>query len=265
MSISTTHSQLRILVVQPTLVWHSPELNIESIDKELEISADADVIILPEMWASGYTIMAHKSYMATPDCIKKMQDWAKAKNALVIGSLITKEEDRYYNRAYVVDSEGIQAYYDKRHLFGFAGEDRVFKAGDRKLLYAYKGWKLCINVCYDLRFPVWSRNTTDYDMLIYVANWPDKRISAWNTLLRARAIENQCYVIGSNCVGEDAWHNKYSGHSAIINPIGEDMAVLEGKAGLLRTEVDKDKLEAIRKTFPFLKDRDDFVIKNSLE
>ncbi len=265
MTISTTNSHIKLLVVQPQLVWHSPDINIQSIDAELATCSETDIIVLPEMWASGYTMMAHKSYMATPDCIVKMQNWAKEKKALIIGSLITKVGQSYYNRAYLVDADGVKGYYDKRHLFGFAGEDRVFKSGNRQLFYNYKGWALCINVCYDLRFPVWSRNTSEYDILIYVANWPDKRIQAWNTLLRARAIENQSYVIGSNCFGEDAWHNKYSGHSAVISPLGEDLEVLVGQSGVINTSIDRERLETIRKTFPFLKDRDDFIIKNSSE
>ncbi len=263
MSIPIT--SLNVLVVQPQLEWHNPEANILAVQNIIAKHGKTDLIVLPEMWSSGYTIMAHKSHQATEECIKKMQDWAIEKEALVIGSLITKEGDTYYNRAYLIDSNGIQAVYDKRHLFGFAGEDRVFSQGTKQLLYNYKDWRLCINICYDLRFPVWSRNTSDYDVLIYVANWPDKRILAWQTLLRARAIENQSFVIGCNCVGEDAWHNTYSGQSAILSPRAQEFKVLAGKDGGLSAILNKKDLETVRKTLPFLKDRDEFTLKDISE
>ena len=189
-----------------------------------------------------------------------MQDWAKAKQSIVCGSLITKDDEVCFNRLYCVGPDGVRETYDKRHLFGFAGEDRSFSSGEQRKELKIKGFTIRLNVCYDLRFPVWSRNDSDYDILLYVANWPDKRISAWQALLRARAIENQAYVLGCNCVGEDLWNNRYSGYSAIIGPDGETLKEATGGEQTLSDTLDFDSLKKFRKKFPFLKDRDAFQL-----
>lgn len=251
---------LSVSIVQAELHWHDIDANISSIQKEIEKVDKTDLILLPEMWSSGFTLSAHKCHQRTTECLELMHSWSQSKEAVVIGSLITKVDDSYVNRAYVVYPGGVTKTYDKRHLFAFAGEDRIFSRGEEQLIVDIKGWSCCVNVCYDLRFPVWSRNTTDYDILLYVANWPEKRSHAWKTLLKARAIENQCYVLGGNCVGNDAWQNEYLGNSAIISPLGEVKQTLVGQNGLLQAKLEREELREIRRKFPFLKDRDSFSL-----
>lgn len=257
-----TAKTLKVSVLQGQITWHNSADNLEYFSEQVsELEKETQLIVLPEMWSSGYTMQAHKFFEDSTAAVELMQLWAMAKQATVVGSLIVKEANQYYNRLYVVNSEGVAATYDKRHLFGFAGEDRIYTAGNRQLIYDLEGWRISMNVCYDLRFPVWARNTDSYDLLLYVANWPDQRISAWNTLLRARAIENQAYVIGANCYGKDAWDNEYSGHSAILSPLGEDIQTLTGKAGWLSAELSKQNIDEMRAKYPFLKDRDKFELK----
>lgn len=252
-------SELRVTLVQGKPTWHDPSANVEHYAGIFSGVKNSDVVVLPEMWNTGYTIHAHRYADHSSVAIEAMMNWAKDSDAHIIGSIITQEEDQYFNRLYVVNTSGVLAHYDKKHLFAFAGEDRVFSGGNEKVIYDIKGWRLCLNVCYDLRFPVWCRNMDDYDALLFSANWPDKRIEAWDTLLRARAIENQSYVLGTNCVGKDLWDNNYSGHSAVIDPLGEILA-FDSSAGVttLTQVLSKDKLETVRETLPFLKDKDEF-------
>ena len=252
-------STLKVSLIQSQLTWHKVEFNLSQISKLVSSINEADLIVLPEMWSSGFTMKANIYHSATSNAVELMQEWAVAKQATICGSLITKDGEAYYNRLYCVGPEGVLATYDKRHLFGFAGEDRSFRGGDERQEIAINGFNIRLNVCYDLRFPVWSRNDSDYDILLYVANWPDKRIAAWQTLLRARAIENQTYVIGCNCVGEDLWSNTYSGHSAIIEPDGQYLAKGEGEQ-IMSGTLALQNLKKFRKQFPFLKDRDEFKL-----
>ncbi len=253
-------AQLRVALVQGQPLWHNPEYNLPHYDELVGTIKQADLILLPEMWPTGYTIQAHKYHDTESTAIDKMRIWAAAQSALVVGSLIAKDGDSYYNRLYIVEPSGRLSYYDKKHLFGFAGEDRVFSPGKEQLTYDYKGWRLRMNVCYDLRFPVWSRNTDKYDIVLYSANWPDKRIDAWRTLLKARAIENQAYALGCNCVGEDLWNNTYSGHSSIINPHGEVLTEMVKEEGILYAEMTKEALAVVRAKLPFLADQDRFEL-----
>lgn len=256
-----TDNQLKVSLLQANIAWHQPLVNLKYFDEQISLlKKEKQLIVLPEMWLSGYTMQAHKMYELTTIGVEKMREWALSKNATVVGSLIYKETESYYNRLFVVSEDGVQATYDKRHLFGFAGEDRVYKSGEQQLVYNLDGWRIAMNVCYDLRFPVWARNTNFYDVLLYVANWPDQRISAWNILLRARAIENQAYVLGANCFGTDAWGNSYSGHSSVLSPSGEEHKSLVDEPGWVQGMLSKEELEAFRAKFPFLKDRDDFRI-----
>ena len=253
-------TELRVALVQAQPVWHDPEYNIAHYEELVAAIMDVDLILLPEMWPTGYTIQAHKYYDTAAAAIDKMKKWAAAKSALVVGSMIAKDVDRYYNRLYIVEPTGVLNYYDKKHLFGFAGEDRVYTPGKAQLSYDYKGWRLRMNVCYDLRFPVWSRNTDNYDVILYSANWPDKRIDAWRTLLKARAIENQAYTLGCNCVGGDLWNNTYTGYSTIINPHGEVLAEMVKEEGVLYAEMTKETLALVRDKLPFLADQDRFEL-----
>lgn len=249
---------LSINLLQLSIKWHDPAYNFDNANREVEGMANCDLIVLPEMWSSGFTMFAHKFHQYTSEAINLMKKWSQFHDACIVGSLITKVDELYYNRLYVVESGEVQATYDKKHLFAFSGEDRYFDGGNQRLIYTYKDWRLCLNVCYDLRFPVWCRNTDDYDILLFSANWPDKRISAWNMLLRARAIENQCYVIGTNCYGQDTWHNTYEGHSALISYDGSNVVTLVGEGGVLHSEIRKSDLTKFREALPFLKDRDSF-------
>jgi predicted amidohydrolase len=187
-------------------------------------------------------------------------DWLKAKaaamNAAIAGSVATEEQGKYYNRFYFVKPDGSVEYYDKRHLFTYGGEHNHYTAGDKRVVVEWRGVRILLEVCYDLRFPIWSRNRGDYDMIIYVASWPTPRVEAWKALLVARAIENQCYVAGVNRVGDDP-NCTYSGGSSIINPYGRHMAICADNCECeVSAEIDMEALEAFREKFPVLKDAD---------
>ncbi len=253
---------LKVSLIQGAITWHDPPANYQTFDKQIaELSKDVQLIVLPEMWTTGYTMQAHKMHEHADRALQKMKKWAEQNKATVIGSIIVQEKKEYYNRLYVVDSYGVQASYDKRHLFAYAGEDRFYSAGKERLIYKLGGWRIALNICYDLRFPVWTRNQDDYDILVFCANWPDQRITAWNTLLRARAIENQAYVLGVNCYGKDIWDNSYNGHSAIISPLGEDIKKLVGQDDNISSLLSLERLNEVRAKFPFLKDRDRFELE----
>ncbi len=254
------NAQLRTALVQPELTWHQPDTNFKNVQNLISDLPESDLILLPEMWSSGYTMQAHKYHSSTSQALDLMKNWAVEKKALVVGSLITKASATYYNRLYVVSEKGVEHVYDKKHLFGYAGEDRVFTSGSERLIFDYKGWSICANICYDLRFPVWARNTADYDILLYVANWPNPRLNAWDNLLKARAIENQAYVLGANCVGKDAWDNEYSGHSVVLDSFGNQLTETIESSGVITATLDKEHLTKTRSKFPFLKDRDAFTL-----
>lgn len=191
-----------------------------------------------------------------------MLEAAKTKNCVVIGSLLIEEDDKYYNRLIVAFPEGHTVHYDKRHLFSFAGEDKVFTAGKNKLIFEYKGFRICPLICYDLRFPVWARNTEEVDLIVFVANWPNARMLAWDTLLKARAIENLCYVIGVNRVGEDNNNLMYTGHSAVYDALGDTILTFESGMSVTGSlTLDRDHIELTRRQFRFLEDQDRFEIR----
>ena len=183
------------------------------------------------------------------------------KNIAIIGSLVISENNNFYNRLLFVEPSGKILYYDKRHTFTLVGEEKTYTAGTEKVIVDYKGWKICPLICYDLRFPVWARNTEDYDVLIYVANWPEPRVSAWDALLKARAIENMCYCIGVNRVGIDGVNSNYSGHSAVYDVLGNGLTSMRsGKECIETITLEKSHVEAYRNKLKFFNDRDSFVI-----
>ena len=193
--------------------------------------------------------------------VKWMQSMASKSNAVLIGSVIISENNRFYNRLLVVHPNGTIEHYNKRHTFTLAGEHKVFTAGKKKLIVNLKGWRICPLICYDLRFPVWARNTENYEVLLYVANWPKVRIEAWSTLLRARAIENMSYCIGVNRVGLDGNSHEYSGHSAAYNALGKRLDTIpDGKEVVQVISLSKSHLESSRTKFNFLNDRDEFTL-----
>ena len=257
-------NQLKIALIQSTLVWENPKQNRINFSQKINaISEPVDIIVLPEMFTSGFTMNADQvSERMSGDTISWMLQLAKQKNAAIIGSLVINENNTFYNRLLFVSPDGNITHYDKKHTFTLAGEDKVYKAGEEQLITNYKGWKIKPLVCYDLRFPVWARNTEDYDVLIYVANWPKVRISAWDTLLKARAIENMSYCIGVNRVGLDGNNYEYSGHSAAYDVLGERLdAIPSDKEATAIVTLDKDHISKYRKKLGFLKDRDTFSLE----
>ncbi|WP_299337491.1 amidohydrolase [uncultured Psychroserpens sp.] len=256
--------QLNIALIQTHLVWENPEQNRSNLTKTMaSIEQQIDLIVLPEMFTSGFT-MNPKTVAETMngDTISWMLKQAKEKNAALTGSLVIQDNGLYYNRLLFVFPNGEIQYYDKKHTFTLAGEHKAYTAGTDTLIVDYKGWKIKPLICYDLRFPVWARNTEDYDLLIYVANWPKVRISAWDTLLKARAIENMSYCIGVNRVGLDGNNYEYTGHSAAYDVLGErldDIPYSHETVGIVTLH--KDHIIKYREKLGFLKDRDHFILK----
>ncbi|HEU4789600.1 MAG TPA: nitrilase family protein, partial [Flavobacterium sp.] len=243
--------------------WENPEKNRKKLREKINaISESVDLIVLPEMFTSGFTMKPNDvAETMQGETIVWLKDLAKAKNSAITGSLVITEKGNFYNRLVFVFPSGEIQFYDKRHLFTLAGEDEVYTAGNKKLIVEYKGWRICPLICYDLRFPVFSRNVEEYDVLIYVANWPEIRIKAWDALLKARAIENMCYTIGVNRIGEDDNNFQYNGHSQVVNFLGDYiMEPIETK-GVFIVELNKAELLLVRKKFNFLSDQDPFVLK----
>lgn len=250
-------------MIQSDLVWENPEENrINLSNKITAILEQVDLIVLPEMFNSGFTMNAQTvAETMMGDSIKWMQKLAATKKAAITGSIVIEENGAYYNRALFVHPNGEIEHYDKHHTFTLAGEHKIYKSGQKQLIIDYKGWKICPLVCYDLRFPVWSRNILDYDVLIYMANWPKTRIDAWDTLLKARAIENMSYCIGVNRVGLDGNDHEYVGHSAAYDVLGRKIDALDAEAeDTAIVSLDKKDLNTYREKLGFLNDRDTFSL-----
>ena len=253
---------LKVALVQADLVWENKKTNLSNIEKSIDsLPSDVDVIILPEMFSTGFTMNpAPNAETMEGDAVKWMKRISHEKNAALTGSLIIAEGNGYFNRLIWMLPDGSFSYYDKKHLFTLAGEQNFYKAGNKKLIVDYKGWKICPMICYDLRFPVWLRNTENYDLLIVVANWPERRISHWEHLLVARAIENQSYVIGVNRVGTDGNDFYYNGSTMVVNPMGKKMLKISDLSNVVVATLKYDQITQIRKDLPFLNDRDQFSI-----
>lgn len=255
---------MKTALLQTPLIWENPQQNRKLLEEKTQtISDDVALIVLPEMFTSGFT-MNPESVAETMqgETITWLQKLAKEKNCAITGSLVIKENDKYYNRLVFVFPNGEIQHYDKRHLFTLAGEDKVYTSGTDKLIVDYQGFKICPMICYDLRFPVFARNVEDYDILIYVANWPKPRINAWDILLKARAVENMSYVIGVNRVGADATDLEYTGHSQVVDFLGNYIIEPQTNEGVFITEFNKEKLLETRKKLNFLNDKDAFEIRN---
>lgn len=253
---------MKVAVIQSPLVWEDPQLNRNYFEAKINtIVSEVDLIVLPEMFTTGFTMQPERvAETMGGETIKWMQSLAKAKKCAITGSLIVTEDEKFYNRMVFVFPTGEVQQYDKRHLFTLAGENVVFTAGTEKIIIEYKGWKICPLICYDLRFPIFSRNTENYDMLIYVANWPKTRINAWDTLLKARAIENMSYTIGVNRLGVDGTNLEYVGHSQIVDYLGNSVLEPQKGEGVFIAELDKNRLLDTRKKLDFLKDQDQFQL-----
>lgn len=254
---------LKITALQSDLHWENPEANHRALGEKLRKAEEADVYVLPEMFSTGFSMktetLAEPMDGPTHGWMKAM---AKELNAVVCGSIIIREEDNFYNRFLWVSPDGKTAHYDKRHRFTMADEHHHFSAGNTHTIVELKGWRIFLQVCYDLRFPVWSRNRKNYDLAIYVANWPAARVSAWSNLLLARAIENQCYVVGVNRVGTDGKDIPYSGASAIIDPKGDYIVQAEpNRDEELSATLSFSELIDFREKFPVLDDADGFDLR----
>jgi predicted amidohydrolase len=254
---------ISISIIQSDIIWEDRLSNLENYQNKINQIESTDLIVLPEMFTTGFSMNPKDiSETMNGETVQWMKDNASKMNSAVCGSIIIEEDDKYFNRFIWVNPDGSIHHYDKKHLFSFAGEDKNYTAGNEKIIIEYKGWKICPLVCYDLRFPVWSRNSEDYDLLIYVANWPTKRKLAWKSLLVARAIENQCYVIGVNRVGRDENNHYYSGESSLINALGETLYTNSHIEDIYTTSISKYELNKVRNQLPFLNDKDNFKIIN---
>ena len=270
-------SHLRVAALQTPLVWENPRANAEAIGRQVDaLEEPCDLIVLPEMWATGFTMdpgthacVLPKGWQddeaVWPAPLVAMRQWAQDRDAAVIGSLSCRDEalDHPVNRCFFVPPNGTVEFYDKRHLFTFAGEDAAYGPGKDRVIVEWRGWRILLQVCYDLRFPVFSRNRSEdrYDAAVYVANWPAARVGAWSSLLVARAIENQCYVVGVNRVGADGKGIEHSGGSALIDPYGRTQTELDADAaGWIHGGWDRTALDRYRTKFPVLGDADSFEL-----
>jgi len=267
---------LTITIIQTNLYWENKKANLQMLEQKINsITGKTEIVVLPEMFSTGFSmkpeILAETMDEETLQWMKRI---AATKKIILTGSIIIKEEENYFNRLIWMLPNGQYGIYDKRHRFAFAGEDLHYTAGNKRLIASVKGWKINLQVCYDLRFPVWSRQASplsplqrrgeqeasEYDVLIYVANWPERRNTAWRTLLQARAIENQCYVVGVNRVGKDGNDINHSGDSMVIDSLGEILYHKKDEEDIFTITLDKDHLQTIREKFPFWKDADGFQI-----
>jgi predicted amidohydrolase len=274
-------STLNITTIQANLFWEDKAANLAMFADHLnQLPVGKEIVVLPEMFSTGFSMNPYE-HAETMDgsTVAWMKSQAASHKIILTGSVIIRENDQFFNRLIWMLPNGQMGIYDKRHLFAYAGEHEHYTPGTKRLIASVKGWKINLQVCYDLRFPVWARQsdssldqvgippehrenkTPEYDVLIYVANWPERRILAWKTLLQARAIENQCYVVGVNRVGKDGNDIYHSGNTMVIDPMGEIIYELADEAGIGTTKLDKTHLDEIRKKLPFLNDADDFLIQ----
>jgi predicted amidohydrolase len=285
-------STLTITGIQTSLYWENPAANLKMFEEKIKsISDKTEIIILPEMFTTGFSMKPEELAETMParsgtdgdgETVKWMKRIAAEKKVILTGSVIIGQAadsvpTRYFNRLIWMLPNGQYGVYDKRHLFAYAGEDEHYTPGAKRLIASVKGWKINLLICYDLRFPVWSRQAPplreerglggeaernpEYDLLIYVANWPERRIHAWKTLLLARAIENQCYVVGLNRVGKDGNDIYYNGSSMVVDPLGEVLYQKENAEDIFTITLQKEKLEEVRTKLPFWKDGDSFSIQ----
>ena len=258
-------SELHIVGIQANLVWENPKENLTYFEEKIkDLSKETDLVVLPEMFTTGFT-MHPENVAETMDgnTVSWMKRMASKRQIAITGSLVIEDDKNYYNRLVFVHPSGEIETYNKRHSFTLTGEDKVYTSGNKKLIVDYKGWRICPLICYDLRFPAWSRNTENYDLLIYMANWPVKRIKAWDMLLKARAIENMSYTIGVNRTGKDANEYDYSGNSLIVDYLGEELSKLnKNEAGIIMATLAKTDQDKIRENLGFLNDKDSFTINS---
>ena len=248
--------KMKVTILQHDIAWANPALNIQKLDAAIDRNSGSDLYVLPEMFSTGFCTKPEGIAERDGVTLAWMKHKAKATNAAIAGSVATEEDGRYYNRFYFVKPDGEVTHYDKHHLFTYGGEHHHFTAGDERCVVEFRGVRIMLQICYDLRFPVWVRNRGDYDMILYVASWPTPRRAAWSALLVARAIENQCYVAGVNRVGCDPTC-EYNGGSVIIDPYGRVVASCADNEQMEATAtIDMEALNAFREKFPVLRDAD---------
>ena len=264
-------SSLHFTIIQSSLFWEDKGANLDMLAQKIRnISEPTEIIVLPEMFNTGFSMQPEKmgETMDGPT-IDWMRRLSAEKKAILCGSLIIEEKEKYFNRLIWMLPNGQLGFYDKRHLFAFAGEDEHYTPGNKRLIASVKGWKINLQICYDLRFPVWARqqlneasgeDNKEYDVLLYIANWPEKRNHAWKTLLTARAIENQCFTIGVNRVGLDGNNIAHSGDSMVVGPLGEILYHCAQEEDIFHILLQKEEINNCRARFPFWKDADDFTI-----
>ena len=256
---------LTITTIQSNLLWEEKSANLNMLEKKISgMEEKTEIVVLPEMFSTGFS-MKPEQLAETMDgeTIQWMKRVSRENGIILTGSVIIEENRNYFNRLIWMLPNGQYGQYDKRHLFAYAEEDEHYNPGNKRLIASVKGWKINLQVCYDLRFPVWARQqikeeNPEYDVLIYVANWPERRSHAWKTLLCARAIENQCYVVGVNRVGNDGNNIYHSGNSLIIDPLGQVLYHMVDDEDVFTITLQKEKLEEVREKFPFWKDADHF-------
>ena len=261
---------LTITLIQTNLHWENKAANLLMLEQKIKaIEERTEIVVLPEMFSTGFSM---NNELLAEDMDGETVNWMKrvsAENKIVLtGSIIIKENENFYNRLIWMLPNGEYGVYDKRHLFGFGNETEHYSAGNKRLIASVKGWKINLQICYDLRFPVWARqnnvdkNENEYDVLIYVANWPERRSHAWKTLLCARAIENQCYIVGVNRVGDDGNNIYHSGNSMVVDPAGAVLYHKPDDEDIFTITLQKEQLSEFRSKFPFLKDGDSFSISH---
>jgi omega-amidase len=254
---------MKISVIQPDIVWENKLRNFQNLSELISpLLNKTDIVVLPEMFNTGFSMNPDQlSELPDGETYDWMKDIAEEGNFGLCGSYMVKDSKNYFNRWVFVSPDKVAIHYDKRHLFSMGGEEKLFSAGKSRITFTFRGVRISPYICYDLRFPVWSRNRNDYDLVIYSANWPEIRRNVWNVLIKARAIENQCYVAGSNRIGTDGMGIRYCGDSTIINPRGESIALADrDKECSVSAEISVIELSEFRKKFPVMNDTDDFTI-----
>ena len=255
--------KFNISCIQADLAWENVDQNLKYFEQKFELlPSESEMVILPEMFTTGFSMNSTRLAEAMDGkTFQWIRNQANRINKIILGSAILKENDNFYNRCITMFPNGEYYTYDKGHLFRMEKEDKGYTKGESKTIFKHNGWRVCTLICYDLRFPVWSRNRNDYDMLIYIASWPESRREVWNTLLKARAIENQAYVVGLNRIGKDGEGINYSGDSVIINPKGQIIKkATDYKEEIISAELSLDELNLFREKFPVFLDADDFKL-----
>ncbi len=265
---------LRVTLVQSNLHWDNISANLEMFSKKIDtvvgpLTNNTDLIVLPETFTTGFSMNPKFAETMDGTAVEWMRKTAREKNCVICGSLMIEEEGKFYNRFVWMQPNGEFQTYDKRHLFCISDEPKFFTAGEERLIVELNGWKICPLICYDLRFPVWARNQhspfANYHLLLYVANWPERRNVVWKSLLPARAIENQAYVIGVNRVGIDEKNITHTGDSTVIDALGKTLYHIELEEDIFTIELNYEELKNVREQLPFLNDADDFVLNPKLK